>query len=126
MINFEVNPHEDFRLGMPRPGIYEEVFNSDDEEFGGSGVTNKGVKFKTEDVGPLPKKRTRKTAAKSAKPAAKSATAGKAAAKKAPSRKTSAAKTGNTKVAGKSKAPSTSASKGGNAKARSTGATKSE
>ena len=150
VINFEVNPHEDFRLGMPRPGIYEEVFNSDDEEFGGSGVTNKGVKFKTEDVpwnrqeqsvelrvpplggtilryvGPLPKKRTRKTAAKSAKPAAKSATAGKAAAKKAPSRKTSAAKTGNTKVAGKSKAPSTSASKGGNAKARSTGATKSE
>ncbi len=77
-------------------------------------------------VGPLPKKRTRKTAAKSAKPAAKSATAGKAAAKKAPSRKTAAAKTGNTKVAGKSKAPSSPASKGGNAKARSTGATKSE
>lgn len=160
LINFEVNPHEDFRLGVPRPGIYEEVFNSDDEEFGGSGVTNKGAKFTTEDVpwnrqeqsielrvpplggtilryvGPLPKKRTRKTTAKastSAKSATKaaskvtkSATAGKAAAKKAPSRKTSATKTGNTKVAGKSKAPSTSASKGGTAKARSAGAAKSE
>jgi 1,4-alpha-glucan branching enzyme len=50
VMNFEVNPHEEFRLGMPRPGVWEEVFNTDAEEFGGSGVTNAGSKFKTEET----------------------------------------------------------------------------
>ena len=33
---------EDFLLGVPASGIYEEVFNSDSAEFGGSGVVNTG------------------------------------------------------------------------------------
>ena len=49
IINFEVNPHEDFRVGMPREGYWVEEFNSDSTMFGGSGVTNEGVKFATED-----------------------------------------------------------------------------
>jgi 1,4-alpha-glucan branching enzyme len=31
---------EDYRIGAPRAGWYEEVLNSDDTRFGGSGVTN--------------------------------------------------------------------------------------
>ena len=104
LLNFEVNPYEEFRLGVPRPGIWEEVFNSDDQAYGGSGVTNAGVKFTSEDkpwnnqdqsvivrvpplggtvlryVRPLPAKRIRKTTAKSATAGAKTAkksTAGK-------------------------------------------------
>lgn len=40
LINWDVNPIEEFRLGVPREGNYQEVFNSDAEEFGGSGVIN--------------------------------------------------------------------------------------
>ena len=50
LMNFEVNPYEEFRLGVPRPGIWEEVFNSDDVAYGGSGVTNDGAKFTSEEV----------------------------------------------------------------------------
>ncbi len=50
LINFEVNPYEEYRIGVPRPGIYEEAFNSDDEAYGGSGVTNKGAKFVSENT----------------------------------------------------------------------------
>jgi 1,4-alpha-glucan branching enzyme len=35
---------EDYRIGVPSTGKLKEVFNSDDEQFGGSGVTNKKVK----------------------------------------------------------------------------------
>ena len=42
LINFTPVVYEDFRLGVPIYGIYEEVFNSDREEYGGSGVTNTG------------------------------------------------------------------------------------
>ncbi len=38
--NFTPNPVEEFRLGVPRAGIYFEALNSDDERFGGSGVVN--------------------------------------------------------------------------------------
>ncbi|MQX35369.1 1,4-alpha-glucan branching protein GlgB [Roseospira navarrensis] len=31
---------EDYRIGAPQPGWYEEILNSDDARFGGSGVTN--------------------------------------------------------------------------------------
>ena len=48
ILNFTPNPCEDYYLGLGDAGTYEEIFNSDDERFGGSGVTNKGVKFKTE------------------------------------------------------------------------------
>lgn len=43
LINWGVNPFEEFRMGVPREGNYEEVFNSDAEQFGGSGVVNSGT-----------------------------------------------------------------------------------
>ena len=49
LINFTPVAREDFLLGVPE-GSYEELINSDDERFGGSGVVNKGV-LKTVDLG---------------------------------------------------------------------------
>ncbi len=40
LINFTPVVYEDYRLGVPCAGIYREIFNSDDERFGGSGVVN--------------------------------------------------------------------------------------
>ena len=48
LINFDVNAREDFRMGVPEWGVYEELFNSDNERFGGSGVVNTG-KIKCQD-----------------------------------------------------------------------------
>ena len=48
LINFDVNAREDFRMGVPEWGVYEEMFNSDDERYGGSGVINTG-KLKCQD-----------------------------------------------------------------------------
>ncbi|MBQ8849965.1 MAG: 1,4-alpha-glucan branching protein GlgB [Clostridia bacterium] len=42
LINFTPVVREDFLLGVPCSGVYEEIFNSDSEEFGGSGVVNIG------------------------------------------------------------------------------------
>lgn len=41
ILNFTPTVHEDFLLPMEEEGIYREIFNSDREEFGGSGVLNK-------------------------------------------------------------------------------------
>ena len=49
VLNFTPVPVEDYRLMLPSPGIYEEIFNSDDVRFGGSGVVNTGVKFRSEN-----------------------------------------------------------------------------
>nr|WP_243735087.1 1,4-alpha-glucan branching protein GlgB [Paenibacillus turpanensis] len=38
--NFTPVPHEHYRLGVPEPGVYREVLNTDDPEYGGSGVIN--------------------------------------------------------------------------------------
>ena len=38
--NFRPVKHEKYFIGVPRFGIYDEVFNSDDVDFGGSGVGN--------------------------------------------------------------------------------------
>ncbi|WP_040949347.1 1,4-alpha-glucan branching protein GlgB [Gorillibacterium massiliense] len=38
--NFTPKTYFDYRLGMPSRGVYEEIFNSDDVEFGGSGKGN--------------------------------------------------------------------------------------
>ena len=43
LINFAVATHNDFRIGVPREGTYQEIFNSDAPEFGGSGYLNEGV-----------------------------------------------------------------------------------
>ncbi len=42
LINFTPVAREDFLLGVPCAGIYEEILSSDDEKFGGSGVINVG------------------------------------------------------------------------------------
>ncbi len=49
LINMDVNAREDFRMGVPEWCTYGEVFNSDEERFGGSGVVNEG-RLKCEDV----------------------------------------------------------------------------
>jgi 1,4-alpha-glucan branching enzyme len=40
--NFTPEVHYNYRIGLPENGIYNEVFNSDAAEFGGSGVKNSG------------------------------------------------------------------------------------
>ena len=42
--NFDNMAHEKFRLGVPFAGKYKEILNSDEERFGGSGMTNRRVK----------------------------------------------------------------------------------
>ncbi len=43
VINLTPKTYPDFFLAVPYEGEYEEVFNSDDARFGGSGVTNTGA-----------------------------------------------------------------------------------
>ncbi len=43
ILNFAGNPHEHYRVGLPFGGDWEEILNSDDLAFGGSGVTNPSV-----------------------------------------------------------------------------------
>ncbi len=47
LLNFTPVAYEDYFLRVSQDGIYEEIFNSDDAKYGGSGVTNKGVKFES-------------------------------------------------------------------------------
>ena len=42
IINFAGETHENFRVGLPKPGIWQEVLNSDAEVYGGSGLGNFG------------------------------------------------------------------------------------
>jgi 1,4-alpha-glucan branching enzyme len=41
--NFSAVPHEDYRLGMPRSGHWDEVLNTDADVYSGSGVGNMGA-----------------------------------------------------------------------------------
>jgi 1,4-alpha-glucan branching enzyme len=41
--NFSPVPHENYRLPMPKSGTWQEVLNTDDLAFGGSGVINQPV-----------------------------------------------------------------------------------
>ncbi|MGP1407439.1 1,4-alpha-glucan branching protein GlgB [Selenomonas sp.] len=50
LCNFTPEVRHDYRIGVPKKGAYIEVFNSDAEEFGGSGVKNEGELY-TEDYG---------------------------------------------------------------------------
>jgi len=40
--NFTPVVREDYRVGVPRPGFYREVLNTDGEGFGGSNLGNAG------------------------------------------------------------------------------------
>ena len=40
--NFTPVPQLDYRVGLPIPGKYKEIFNSDHEKYGGSGIANPG------------------------------------------------------------------------------------
>ena len=46
--NFQPEYHENYRIGVPFSGTYSEIFNSDAEEFGGTGITN-GANVKSEN-----------------------------------------------------------------------------
>ncbi|MAT14569.1 MAG: 1,4-alpha-glucan branching enzyme [Planctomyces sp.] len=40
--NYTPVPHDKYRIGLPQAGYYQEVFNSDRPEYGGSGINNEG------------------------------------------------------------------------------------
>jgi 1,4-alpha-glucan branching enzyme len=42
-VNFSGGPHQDYRLGVPTAGAWEETLNTDAVAYGGSGVENKGT-----------------------------------------------------------------------------------
>jgi 1,4-alpha-glucan branching enzyme len=42
IVNFSGAPHYDYRLGLPHPGRWSEILNTDAEQYGGSGVGNLG------------------------------------------------------------------------------------
>jgi 1,4-alpha-glucan branching enzyme len=51
VINFTPETYEEYRVGVPKNGVYGEVFNSDKAEFGGSGFCNsKPVKSEKEPM----------------------------------------------------------------------------
>jgi 1,4-alpha-glucan branching enzyme len=43
VLNFTPVPREDYLIGVPRRGHWDEILNSDDAKYGGSGVGNGGV-----------------------------------------------------------------------------------
>jgi 1,4-alpha-glucan branching enzyme len=47
--NFAGNPHEGYRVGLPFPGEWREIVNTDAEVYSGSGVGNMGAVYATED-----------------------------------------------------------------------------
>ena len=49
LINFQTNSYENFRLGVPHAGIYQEIINSDQEIYGGNDQVNRSLLF-TEKV----------------------------------------------------------------------------
>lgn len=40
LLNFQPTVYREYRVGVPFPGVYQEIFNTDEEKFGGSGQTN--------------------------------------------------------------------------------------
>ena len=50
IFNFTPAFYPNYRVGMPKAGLVTEVFNSDSEEFGGSGKGNMGATKRTENL----------------------------------------------------------------------------
>ena len=48
LINFQANSYENLRLGVPYKGIYQEIFNSDHEIYGGKDQVNRSLLFAEE------------------------------------------------------------------------------
>lgn len=48
-LNFSGAPHQDFRLGVPATGQWQEVLNTDAAAYGGSGVLNEGTLEASDD-----------------------------------------------------------------------------
>jgi 1,4-alpha-glucan branching enzyme len=46
--NFTPQPHSHYRVGVPEPGFYTELFNSDARQYGGSNMGNLGGKWTEE------------------------------------------------------------------------------
>ena len=42
LVNFTPVKYSDYFIEIPESGVYEELFNSDDEKYGGTGLLNKG------------------------------------------------------------------------------------
>jgi 1,4-alpha-glucan branching enzyme len=42
VVNFSAMPHSSYRIGLPRPGRWREILNTDSEIYGGSGFGNLG------------------------------------------------------------------------------------
>jgi 1,4-alpha-glucan branching enzyme len=49
VVNFAAVPQHAYRIGLPRPGRWDEIINTDAAEYGGSGVGNLGA-VAAEDV----------------------------------------------------------------------------
>jgi 1,4-alpha-glucan branching enzyme len=46
--NFTPQPHSHYRIGVPEPGFYAELINSDARKYGGSNMGNLGGKWTDE------------------------------------------------------------------------------
>ena len=40
-LNFTPVRYDDFTIGLPKPGVLKELINSDDKQYGGSGILNR-------------------------------------------------------------------------------------
>ena len=48
ILNFTPVPRENYRIGVPQPGVYGEIFNSDSSFYGGTNMGNQGNVFTTD------------------------------------------------------------------------------
>lgn len=146
--NFQPMYREDYIIGVPDKGTYSEIFNSDDVQYGGTGITN-GDKIKTQNIpehgfdqsiilnlppmsaiylkctrkAPVRKPKTKdeekKTAAKKTKTTVKKTAAKKSTEKKTAAKKTAAKKTESKKAETKAPAKKAAAKKASSKKSES-------
>ena len=127
--NFNPIQRVDYQMGVPNPGTYKELLNSDDVKYGGGGVHNPAKRTRKKPMHgfdqsiqltlpplstvylavPEAKAQPKKTADK--KTAEKKTTGKKPAAQKPAAKKSAAAKTANTAAAGTKQARKPAASK---------------